>query len=164
MRVQRCCTSPLLSFLTLISYFYTKCAFHLSWMPPSIKTSVLERLVVAVVATLVLPPPSLGLPTRILTALLVTPRGPGAGTRVRQAIKKLSSYLRNFVDNISSTPKLVTVGSPYSSTSAAAYEYGGRKAVTIPRGHPFAGRTAGGATRGQVYGTKFVYRFFLSWM
>jgi hypothetical protein len=161
MRVQRRCTSPLLSSLTLISYIHTKCAFHLSWMPPRIKTSTPERLVAVVV---VLPPLSLELPTRILTALLVTPRGPGAGARVRQAVKKLSSYLRNFLDNISSAPKLVTVGSPSSSTSAAAYEYGGRKAVTIPRGHPFAGRTAGGATRGQVYGTKFVYRFFLLWM
>ncbi|KDQ52173.1 hypothetical protein JAAARDRAFT_62106 [Jaapia argillacea MUCL 33604] len=39
-------------------------------------------------------------------------------------------------------------------SSATAYGSGGGKVTTIPSGQPFAGRTAGGASRSQVYGTR----------
>ncbi|KAG6331314.1 hypothetical protein ID866_7774 [Astraeus odoratus] len=38
--------------------------------------------------------------------------------------------------------------------SASAYGYGGGKSITIPSGQPFEGRSAGGGTRDQVFGTK----------
>ena len=33
-------------------------------------------------------------------------------------------------------------------------DHGGGPSVTIPDGNPFAGRTAGGGTRRQIFGTK----------
>ena len=45
---------------------------------------------------------------------------------------------------------------PAGKGSATAYGGGGGKSTTIPYGVPFAGRTAGGATRGQVYGSRWV--------
>ncbi|KAI0266215.1 hypothetical protein BC834DRAFT_875947 [Gloeopeniophorella convolvens] len=44
-------------------------------------------------------------------------------------------------------------GLPAGRTSATAYGNGGGKQITIPAGSPFAGRTAGGGTREQVFGT-----------
>ncbi|KAM5543611.1 hypothetical protein V8D89_002862 [Ganoderma adspersum] len=38
-------------------------------------------------------------------------------------------------------------------TTSTAYGSGGVKVTTIPRGQPFAGRTYGGGTRGEIYGT-----------
>lgn len=39
-------------------------------------------------------------------------------------------------------------------TSASAYGYGGGKSIIIPAGQLFAGRSAGGGTRDQIYGTR----------
>ncbi|KAF9814144.1 hypothetical protein IEO21_05282 [Rhodonia placenta] len=44
-------------------------------------------------------------------------------------------------------------GSTGGKKTATTYGSGGGRAVTIPAGQPFAGRTSGGGTRGQVYGT-----------
>ncbi|KAJ3710409.1 hypothetical protein C8R42DRAFT_648742 [Lentinula raphanica] len=41
-----------------------------------------------------------------------------------------------------------------SSRSITPYGNGAAKSFTIPSGQPFAGRTAGGATRDQIYGTR----------
>ena len=38
-------------------------------------------------------------------------------------------------------------------TTSTAYGSGGVKVTTIPQGQPFAGRTYGGGTRGEIYGT-----------
>ena len=38
-------------------------------------------------------------------------------------------------------------------TTSTAYGSGGVKMTTIPQGQPFAGRTYGGGTRGEIYGT-----------
>jgi len=46
--------------------------------------------------------------------------------------------------------------SSLGKSSATAYGYGGGKPIIIPAGQPFAGRSAGGATRDQVFGTKYV--------
>ena len=43
-------------------------------------------------------------------------------------------------------------------TTATAYGKGGGKVTTIPAGQLFAGRTEGGGTRAQVYGTRQVDR------
>lgn len=52
------------------------------------------------------------------------------------------------------TSKVPITGSSVSGKSTAtAYGYGGGTPKTIPTGQLFAGRTAGGATRAQVYGT-----------
>ncbi|TBU47132.1 hypothetical protein BD309DRAFT_952645 [Dichomitus squalens] len=40
-------------------------------------------------------------------------------------------------------------------TTSTAYGSGGVKITTIPQGQPFAGRTYGGATRSQIYGTSW---------
>ncbi|KAH7906651.1 hypothetical protein BJ138DRAFT_1093846 [Hygrophoropsis aurantiaca] len=45
-------------------------------------------------------------------------------------------------------------GSSGSKSSATAYGRGGGNPVTIPSGQLFAGRSAGGATRDQVYGSR----------
>ncbi|GBE83886.1 hypothetical protein SCP_0509430 [Sparassis crispa] len=53
-----------------------------------------------------------------------------------------------------STQKSVPIsGSTAGRTSATAYGSGTTRIFTIPAGQPFAGRTSGGAIRGQVYGT-----------
>lgn len=39
-------------------------------------------------------------------------------------------------------------------TSASAYGYGGGQSIIIPAGQLFAGRSAGGGTRDQIYGTR----------
>jgi hypothetical protein len=44
---------------------------------------------------------------------------------------------------------------PNGKTSATSYGHGGGKAALIPLGQPFAGRTAGGGTRDQVYGNRY---------
>lgn len=41
-------------------------------------------------------------------------------------------------------------------TSATAYGSGGGRSSVIPPGQPFAGRSEGGGTRNDVYGTKYV--------
>ncbi|KAG1840490.1 hypothetical protein DFJ58DRAFT_91768 [Suillus subalutaceus] len=57
------------------------------------------------------------------------------------------------------TSKVPITGSSASGKSTAiAYGYGGGKPQTIPTGQLFGGRTAGGATRAQIYGTRFVNR------
>ena len=38
-------------------------------------------------------------------------------------------------------------------TTSTAYGSGGVKVTTIPQGQPFAGRTYGGGTRDEIYGT-----------
>ncbi|OCH94033.1 hypothetical protein OBBRIDRAFT_723698 [Obba rivulosa] len=56
----------------------------------------------------------------------------------------------------SSSGKQSTVpisGATGGRSSAVSYGGGGGKVTTIPAGQPFAGRTAGGASRAQVYGT-----------
>lgn len=53
-------------------------------------------------------------------------------------------------------------GATGGRSSAVAYGGGGGKAITLPAGQPFAGRTAGGATRAQVYGSACVYSYSLS--
>lgn len=45
-------------------------------------------------------------------------------------------------------------GSSHGKSSATTYGYGGGKPIVIPAGQPFAGRSAGGATRSQIFGTK----------
>ena len=45
---------------------------------------------------------------------------------------------------------------PGGKTSATAYGSGGGKAITIPSGSLFAGRTAGGGERSQVFGSRWV--------
>ena len=45
---------------------------------------------------------------------------------------------------------------PVGKNSATVYGGGGGKVVIIPSGSPFAGRTAGGGTRNQVYGSRRV--------
>lgn len=53
------------------------------------------------------------------------------------------------------TSKVPITGSSASGkNTATAYGYGGGKPQTIPTGQLFAGRTAGGATRTQMYGTR----------
>lgn len=53
------------------------------------------------------------------------------------------------------TSKVPITGSSASGKSTAtAYGYGGGKPQTIPTGQLFGGRTAGGATRAQIYGTR----------
>ncbi|KAG1729564.1 hypothetical protein EDB19DRAFT_1938367 [Suillus lakei] len=53
------------------------------------------------------------------------------------------------------TSKVPITGSSASGKSTAtAYGYGGGKPQTIPTGQFFSGRTAGGATREQMYGTR----------
>ncbi|KAG2133449.1 hypothetical protein BD769DRAFT_513567 [Suillus cothurnatus] len=53
------------------------------------------------------------------------------------------------------TSKVPITGSSASGkNTATAYGYGGGKPQTIPSGQLFAGRTAGGATRAQIYGTR----------
>ncbi|KZT69984.1 hypothetical protein DAEQUDRAFT_725971 [Daedalea quercina L-15889] len=44
-------------------------------------------------------------------------------------------------------------GLTLGKSDAVAYGAGGGHPVTIPKGEPFAGRTSGGGTRGEVYGT-----------
>ncbi|KAI6016125.1 hypothetical protein BKA83DRAFT_4338508, partial [Pisolithus microcarpus] len=39
-------------------------------------------------------------------------------------------------------------------SSATAYGYGGGKSIVIPDGQPFAGRSAGGGTRDQIFGNR----------
>ncbi|KAI6016126.1 hypothetical protein PISMIDRAFT_113810 [Pisolithus microcarpus 441] len=39
-------------------------------------------------------------------------------------------------------------------SSATAYGYGGGDSIVIPDGQPFAGRSAGGGTRGQIFGNR----------
>ncbi|EJF55422.1 hypothetical protein DICSQDRAFT_175932 [Dichomitus squalens LYAD-421 SS1] len=46
-------------------------------------------------------------------------------------------------------------GSTGGRTGAVAYGSGTTKAVTIPQGQPFAGRTSGGATRDSIYGNSY---------
>ncbi|KAG7439771.1 uncharacterized protein BT62DRAFT_1013498 [Guyanagaster necrorhizus] len=48
-----------------------------------------------------------------------------------------------------------------SSKKSFSYSTGGGSALTIPSGQPFAGRSQGGASRSQVYGTRRVSRFSL---
>ncbi|KAI8974802.1 hypothetical protein BD414DRAFT_497520 [Trametes punicea] len=45
-------------------------------------------------------------------------------------------------------------GSTVGRTNAVSYGDGNTKAITIPAGQPFAGRTSGGAARGQIFGTQ----------
>lgn len=45
---------------------------------------------------------------------------------------------------------------PVGKNSATVYGGGGGKVVIIPSGSPFAGRTAGGGARNQVYGSRRV--------
>lgn len=48
----------------------------------------------------------------------------------------------------------ITGGSASGKSTATAYGYGGGKPKTIPAGQLFGGRTAGGAIRPQIYGTR----------
>ncbi|KAH9848782.1 hypothetical protein C2E23DRAFT_738709 [Lenzites betulinus] len=45
-------------------------------------------------------------------------------------------------------------GSTAGRSSAVSYGSGTTKVVTIPAGQPFSGRQSGGATRGQIFGTR----------
>ncbi|KAI0641447.1 hypothetical protein C8Q79DRAFT_1077878 [Trametes meyenii] len=45
-------------------------------------------------------------------------------------------------------------GSTVGRTNAISYGSGTTKVVTIPAGQPFSGRTSGGATRDQIYGSR----------
>ncbi|KAG6331340.1 hypothetical protein ID866_7751 [Astraeus odoratus] len=56
--------------------------------------------------------------------------------------------------------KISLSGATSYFNSASAYGYGGGKAITIPSGQPFEGRSAGGGTRDQVFGTKYVDIYF----
>ncbi|KAI0641445.1 hypothetical protein C8Q79DRAFT_886815, partial [Trametes meyenii] len=47
-----------------------------------------------------------------------------------------------------------TSGSTVGRAGAVSYGQGATKVITIPAGQPFAGRSSGGATRGQIYGTR----------
>lgn len=44
-------------------------------------------------------------------------------------------------------------GATNGKRSAVSYGPGGGKVTTIPQGQPFAGRSSGGGTRNQVYGS-----------
>jgi hypothetical protein len=48
-------------------------------------------------------------------------------------------------------------GLPSNSRGTSSYSGGGGSPVTIPAGQAFAGRTLGGGTRGQVFGSRFVF-------
>lgn len=50
---------------------------------------------------------------------------------------------------------------PGDKSSATAYGGGGGKVTTIPLGSPFAGRTIGGGTRGEVFGTRCVKQYHI---
>ncbi|KAG2134051.1 uncharacterized protein EDB93DRAFT_1306549 [Suillus bovinus] len=63
-----------------------------------------------------------------------------------------SSGSGDFSGKTSKVP--ITGGSASGKSTATAYGYGGGKPETIPTGQLFAGRTAGGATRAQIYGTR----------
>lgn len=56
-------------------------------------------------------------------------------------------------------------GTTGGRTSATPYGNGGGKQITVPSGQPFAGRTEGGGSRSQVFGTRcmivFILFFFL---
>lgn len=54
-------------------------------------------------------------------------------------------------------PVSLSGGSAGGKTSATAYGRGGGNPAPIPAGLPFAGRTQGGGTRNQVYGTRSVF-------
>jgi len=48
----------------------------------------------------------------------------------------------------------INTSSEGGSSPAVVYGCGGGRTVVIPSGHPFAGRTAGGGTRAEIYGTQ----------
>ncbi|KAN0084069.1 hypothetical protein V8E55_007573 [Tylopilus felleus] len=48
----------------------------------------------------------------------------------------------------------LTTSTASGKTSAVSYGSGGGRAIIIPAGHPFSGRSAGGGTRSQVFGTR----------
>ncbi|KAJ7672741.1 hypothetical protein B0H17DRAFT_947604 [Mycena rosella] len=52
------------------------------------------------------------------------------------------------------TTKSSPVSTSGTSKSATSYGSGGGKVISIPSGQPFAGRTEGSGTRGQVFGTQ----------
>ena len=46
------------------------------------------------------------------------------------------------------------LGRSDEDTYGSGYGYGGGHSTIIPEGHPFAGRSAGGGTRDQIFGSK----------
>lgn len=64
----------------------------------------------------------------------------------------------NFSGKTSSVP--VSGSSASGKSTATSYGSGGGKPLIIPSGQLFAGRSAGGASRSQVYGTRFVDKYF----
>lgn len=58
------------------------------------------------------------------------------------------------VDNTRPVP---VSGATNGQTEAVAYGGGSGKVVTIPEGQPFAGRTEGGGTRVNVFGSSYVF-------
>lgn len=66
----------------------------------------------------------------------------------------------DFSAKTSSVP--LTGTSASGKSTATSYGSGGGETLTIPIGQLFAGRSAGGASRYQVYGTRFVDECFCS--
>ncbi|KAJ6533237.1 hypothetical protein B0H19DRAFT_1214042 [Mycena capillaripes] len=54
----------------------------------------------------------------------------------------------------SGSSKSSSISSGGTTKTVSTYGNGGGKAITIPAGQPFAGRTQGGATRSQIWGTR----------
>jgi hypothetical protein len=56
----------------------------------------------------------------------------------------------------SGTARSSSISSAGTSKAATSYGGGGGRAITIPSGQLFAGRSAGGGTRSEVTGTQYV--------
>ncbi|KAG2142375.1 hypothetical protein DEU56DRAFT_733692 [Suillus clintonianus] len=82
-------------------------------------------------------------------------KGGGSGAKGGTGGSSGSSSSSSGGESNSKTSKVPITGSSASGKSTAtAYGSGGGKSITIPTGQLFAGRTAGGATRGEMYGTR----------
>ncbi|KAG2067176.1 hypothetical protein BDR04DRAFT_1028245 [Suillus decipiens] len=77
--------------------------------------------------------------------------GKGSGAKGSGSESGSGGRLNNFPGKTSKVP--ITGSSASGKSTATAYGHGGGTPKTIPIGQLFAGRTAGGATRAQVYGT-----------
>ncbi|KAH9922879.1 hypothetical protein B0H21DRAFT_701378 [Amylocystis lapponica] len=79
--------------------------------------------------------------------------GSGSGSSSGSSGKGSSSGSKGSSGSTGKSSSVPVSGATGGRTSAASYGGGGGKSTTIPSGQLFSGRTSGGATRSQVYGT-----------
>jgi hypothetical protein len=93
---------------------------------------------------------------RVILGPVVAAKVALGAAAVSRAVELSLSGLKIFLGKTS-----VPVGGSSASgkSSATAYGSGGGQSLTIPTGQLFAGRSAGGASRSQVYGTRFANTF-----